>query len=104
MAAIHVTEENFEEEVLKEERIVLVDFWATWCGPCKMLSPIIEELAEENTQVKICKVNVDEQGALAKKFRVMSIPSLFVFKDGEVVNKSIGMKPKSDILEMLSIS
>lgn len=104
MAAIHVTEENFEEEVLKEERIVLVDFWATWCGPCKMLSPIVEELAEENTQVKICKVNVDEQGALAKKFRVMSIPALLVFKDGEVVNKSIGMKPKSDILEMLSIS
>ncbi len=104
MAAIHVTEENFEEEVLKEEKIVLVDFWATWCGPCKMLSPIVEELAEENKQVKICKVNVDEQGALAKKFRVMSIPALLVFKDGEVVNKSIGMKPKSDILEMLSIS
>jgi len=104
MAAIHVTTDNFEDEVLKKEGTVLVDFWATWCGPCKILSPIVEELAEELTQVKICKVNVDEQGALAEKYSVMSIPTLLVFKNGEVVNKSIGAKPKSDILEMLSIA
>jgi len=104
MAAIQVTTNNFEDEVLKNEGTVLVDFWATWCGPCKMLSPIVEELAEELTQVKICKVNVDEQGALAEKYSVMSIPTLLVFKNGEVVNKTIGAKPKSDILEMLSIA
>jgi thioredoxin 1 len=104
MAAINITVENFEEEVLNEKRPVLVDFWASWCGPCKMLSPIVEELAEELTNVKICKVNVDEQGALAEKFRVMTIPTLILFKEGKVVNTSVGVKPKADILDMLSIS
>lgn len=82
---------------------LLVDFWASWCGPCKMLSPTVEELAEELTDVKIGKVNVDEQGALAEKFSVMTIPTLLVFKEGKVVNTSVGVKPKSDILEMLNI-
>ncbi len=103
MAVVHVTVENFEEEVIKAESPVLIDFWASWCGPCKMLSPIVEELADELTNVKICKVNIDEQGALAEKFSVMSIPTLLVFKDGEVVNKAVGMKPKAKILEMLSL-
>lgn len=104
MAAMHVTVENFEEEVLKETKPVLVDFWASWCGPCKMLSPIVEQLSEELSQVKICKVNIDEQSELAEKFKVMSIPTLLVFRDGELVNKAVGVKPKSEILEILSIS
>jgi thioredoxin 1 len=103
MAALHVTVDNFENEVLKEQGPVLVDFWASWCGPCKMLSPIVEELADELKQVKICKVNIDEQGELAEDYKVMTIPTLLVFKDGKVVNKSIGVKPKSEILEMLSV-
>ncbi|MHB8131577.1 MAG: thioredoxin [Mobilitalea sp.] len=103
MAVVHVTVDNFEDEILKEKKPVLVDFWASWCGPCKMLSPIVEELAEELTEVKICKINIDEQGALAEKFSVMSIPTLLVFKDGEVVGKSIGAKPKAAIIEMVSI-
>lgn len=104
MAAVHVTVENFENEVLREKKPVLVDFWASWCGPCKILLPIIEELAEELTHAKVCKVNVDEQGALAEKFNIMTIPTLLVFKDGKVINTSVGVKPKSEILEMLSIS
>jgi thioredoxin 1 len=103
MAVKHLTVENFEDEVLKQEQPVLVDFWAPWCGPCKMLSPIVDELAEELTQVKICKVNIDEQIELAEKYRVMTIPTLLVFNEGNLTNTSIGVKPKSDILKMLSI-
>jgi thioredoxin 1 len=103
MGAIHLTVEDFEKEVINSEKPVLVDFWAPWCGPCKMILPIIEELAEEQTEVKVCKVNVDEQGALAERFRIMTIPSLLVFKAGEVVTSSIGAKPKADILKMLSV-
>ena len=102
MAAINVTVDNFEVEVLKEKKPVLVDFWAAWCGPCKMISPIVEELAEELTDVKVCKVNVDEQGELAQQYKVMTIPTLLVIEDGKVVNTSIGFKPKADILKMLS--
>ena len=101
MAIVNLTVENFEEEVIKETKPVLVDFWASWCGPCKMLSPIVDELAEELTQVKVCKVNVDEQEELAQKYRVMSIPTLLVIQDGNVVQTSVGMKSKSDILAML---
>lgn len=104
MAAIHVTVENFEDIVLKEKKPVLIDFWASWCGPCKMISPIVEELAEELTEVKICKINVDEQGKLAEKFKIMTIPTLLVFKDGQVINTSVGVKPKSDIIEMLDLA
>jgi thioredoxin 1 len=103
MGAIHLTVDDFEKEVINSEKPVLVDFWAPWCGPCKMILPIIEELAEEQTEVKVCKVNVDEQGALAERFRIMTIPSLLVFKAGEVVTSSIGAKPKADILKMLSV-
>ncbi len=104
MAAKNITVDNFEAEVLQETKPVLVDFWASWCGPCKMLSPIIEELAEELTQIKICKVNVDEQGELAEKYRVMSIPTLLVIEGGEVVNTSIGLKSKTDILKLLKLA
>lgn len=103
MSVLHVTVEDFEKEVLQAEKPVLVDFWATWCGPCKMISPIIEELASESSEVKFCKVNVDEQSKLAEKYRIMSIPTLLVIKDGEVVNTSVGLKSKSDIQAMLQV-
>lgn len=101
MAVIHLTEANFEAEVLKSEIPVLVDFWASWCGPCRMVGPVIDEIAEERTDIKVGKVNVDEEPGLAQKYRVMSIPTLIVFKGGEAVNTSLGAKPKREILKML---
>lgn len=96
-----ITKENFESEVLKSDKPVLIDFWAAWCGPCKMLSPVIDEIAEERGDIKVGKINVDEQPELASQFAVMSIPTLLVFKNGEVANKSIGVQPKDTILSML---
>ena len=101
MSVIEINKNNFEEEVLKSEKTVLVDFWASWCGPCRMVSPIVDEIAEEHPEIKVCKVNVDEEPELASKFKVMSIPSLFVIKNGEVVANSVGAKPKNQILQML---
>ena len=101
MAAIHVTKGTFQQEVLESKIPVLVDFWAEWCGPCQMVLPIVEELGEELTVVKICKVNVDEQMELAKQYRVMSIPTLMVFKDGEMVKREMGAKSKAELLAML---
>lgn len=103
MAALHITLENFEKEVLQSDKPVLVDFWAEWCGPCKMLLPTIEELAGEVTNAKICKVNVDDQPELAARYRVMTIPTLIVFKGGQAVANSVGVKSKSAILEMLNV-
>ena len=101
MAVITITKENFENEVLHSEKPVLLDFWATWCGPCRMLSPIVDEVAEERTDVKVGKVNVDEQPDLAAEFGVMSIPTLLVFRDGKLVNQSVGARPKSGVLALL---
>ena len=101
MAEIAITTSNFEEVVLKSDVPVLVDFWAAWCGPCKMLSPIVKEIAEEVEGIKVGKVNVDEEPDLAMKYKIMSIPTIMVFKDGEVVNKAIGMQTKAGLLEML---
>ncbi len=101
MAVIHLTKENFKEEVLDSKVPVFIDFWATWCGPCQMVGPVVEEMAEEVTDAKICKVNVDEQPELARQYHVMSIPMFFVFKDGEVVKRDMGAKSKEELLEML---
>ncbi len=101
MSALHVTNENFEAEVLKSEKPVLVDFWAAWCGPCQMLLPVIEELAGEVGDAKICKVNVDEEPELAEKYSVMTIPTLIVFRDGKPAEKSIGVISKEQILKLI---
>ena len=102
MAEIIITKENFEAEVIKSPLPVLIDFWATWCGPCKMLSPIIAEIAEEyDGKVKVCKVNVDEQPELANEFRVSSIPTVVVMKEGKVTNMSVGFRPKEQIEALL---
>ncbi|MBE6699159.1 MAG: thioredoxin [Ruminococcaceae bacterium] len=98
MAVVTITLENFEAEVIKSEKTVLVDFWASWCGPCRMLSPIVDEIAEERTDIKVGKVNVDEQEELAMRFGIMSIPALIVFKNGEAIKKAMGVQPKAAIL------
>ncbi len=101
MTVLHVGKNNFEQEVLKSERTVLLDFWASWCGPCRMIAPILDEIAEEREDIKVVKINVDEEPELANQFQVMSIPSLFVMKDGKVTAQSLGVRPKAQILSML---
>ncbi|MBS5737340.1 MAG: thioredoxin [Clostridiales bacterium] len=101
MSVMILNKDNFEEEVMKSEKPVLVDFWASWCGPCKMVSPIVDEIADEHPEIKVGKVNVDEEPELASAFQVMSIPSLFVIKDGKIANQTVGAKPKQQILDML---
>ena len=102
MAAVTLTKENFQNEVLASDRPVLIDFWASWCGPCRMLSPVVDEIAEELAgKVKIGKVNVDEERELASEFRVMSIPTLAVMKDGKLTATAVGVQPKTKILELL---
>ena len=101
MAVIDITKDNFKQEVSEYKGTVLLDFWAVWCGPCRMLSPIIDEIAEERTDIKVGKVNVDDQMELAKTFKIANIPTLVVLKDGEVVKQSVGAVPKAKILELL---
>lgn len=102
MSEMNITKNNFEQEVLHSDKPVLIDFWAPWCGPCRMLSPVISEIAEEyGDKVKVCKVNVDDEGDLAASFNVMSIPTLVVVKDGKVTNSAVGVRPKAQIVEMI---
>ena len=101
MSAININKNNFQNEVLNSEKPVLLDFWAPWCGPCRMVSPIVDEIAAERGDIKVGKVNVDEQPELAAQFGVMSIPTLVVMKGGKVVNQMVGARPKSQILAML---
>lgn len=101
MSALNITTNNFQEEILNSEKPVLLDFWASWCGPCQMVLPIVEEIAAEHPEIKVGKINVDEQKELAKQFRILSIPTLIVIKDGNIVNRTSGAKSKNEILEML---
>lgn len=104
MSEVVLTKENFETEVIKSEKPVLIDFWATWCGPCRMIAPIIEEIAKERDDIKVCKVNVDEEPELATAFQVESIPMLTVIENGTVTKKAVGYMPKEKILELFKNS
>lgn len=105
MSTIHVTEADFEEVVLSSDLPVLVDFWAPWCNPCRMLGPVIDEIADEiDGKALVCKVNIDEEQHLAQEYRVMSIPTLLYFKDGKVINQMVGVRPKEEILDALELS
>lgn len=101
MSVLHIHSDNFEKEVLQSDRPVLVDFWATWCGPCRMVGPILDEIAQEREDIKVCKINVDEQPELAERYQVMTIPTLMVVKNGTVITQSAGARPKAKILELL---
>lgn len=101
MAAITITKENFQSEVLESKKTVIIDFWAAWCGPCQMLSPVVDEIAAENPDIKVGKVNVDDQVDLAKEFHILSIPTLCIFKNGQLIHRSTGVQPKESILALL---
>lgn len=101
MAVVKITKDNFESEVLKSDKPVFIDFWAAWCGPCQMVGPVVEEISDELSTVKVGKVNVDEEPELASQFHVMSIPMMVLIKDGEVVKKTVGAQPKNEILEFI---
>lgn len=101
MSVLSVNKNSFAQEVINSDKTVIVDFWATWCGPCRMLSPIVDEVAKEHPEVKVCKVNVDDEPELAQHFGIMSIPTLIVFKGGKAVVSSVGLRPKSEIEAMI---
>lgn len=101
MNILHITKENFEAEVLKSDKPVLLDFFATWCGPCRMVAPILEEIAQENEHIKVGKIDVDQESELAARFQVTSIPLLVVMQDGKIVNQALGARPKAQILDLI---
>ena len=100
MTALNITTNNFNAEIMNSDKPVLIDFFATWCGPCKMVSPIVDQIAEENADIKVCKINIDDQSELASAFGVMSIPTLVALKDGKEITRTVGAVPKSNILKM----
>lgn len=102
MAVIEITQENFQAEVLDSDKPVLVDCWAVWCGPCQMISPIVDEIAEEHPEIKVGKINTDEQPALTQRLQVVSIPQLFLFKDGEIAAKTVGAQPKEALEQFIA--
>lgn len=104
MSVLNITKENFINEVMESKQPVLIDFWAAWCGPCKMIGPIVEEVASEVEDLKVVKINVDEQPELAQQYGVMSIPTLVIMKDGKEVNKAIGLRPKEDLIKLVKES
>ena len=101
MSAVNIDLKNFGQEIMNSDKPVLLDFWAPWCGPCRRVVPIVEEIAQERSDIKVGKINIEDEQALAREFRVMSIPTLLVVKNGQVVNRSVGVKSKSAILNML---
>lgn len=101
MSVLHITKENFVNEVMNSDRPVLVDFWASWCGPCRMVSPLVDEIANEHPEIKVGKINVDEQPELASQFQVMSIPTLMVVKNGQITQRAVGARPKNQILALV---
>ena len=96
-----ITKDNFEKEIVKADKPVLVDFWASWCGPCRMLSPTIDEIAEEHPEIKVCKINIDDEAELAIRHGVMSVPTLMIFRNGEIAQTAVGVRPKDEILDLL---
>lgn len=101
MSVLHITKENFNAEVVNSDRAVLLDFWATWCGPCRMVGPLVEEIAAEHPEIKVGKINVDEQPELAAQFQIMSIPTLMVVKNGQITQRVVGARPKAQILALV---
>ena len=101
MKVLHINKDNFHKEVLNSDKPVLLDFFASWCGPCRMVGPILDEIAEEREDIKVCKINIDEQPELAHRYRIMTVPTLMVLKDGNIVEQSVGAKPKHQILAMV---
>lgn len=101
MSAIKITDKNFNSEVINSEKPVLIDFWASWCGPCRMMSPVVDEIASERRDIKVCKVNVDEEPALASQFGIMSIPTIVAIENGKVTGSLVGVRPKQHILELV---
>ena len=102
MSTIHITKNNFQEEVVNSEKLVLLDFWASWCVPCQMVAPVLDEIAKEHPEIKVGKVNVDEEQELAVQFQVMSIPTLLVMKNGEIINQAVGVHSKQEIISMVT--
>ena len=101
MSALNITKENFQREIIESEKPVLLDFFASWCGPCQSLMPVIDEIASERSDIKVAKINVGEERELARKYKVMSVPTLLVMKNGEIVNRSLGALPKNEVLSLL---